>query len=435
MPSAAARCPAVAVGASATRWSVSRAWALCPSPIWTVPKSRRDVVAVGTDRYGNGLDPPDDRRHLAAFEDLLPLREDHVEGRLPIARSQQVLDGRSDVAAVQVPACSRPQQRRLGGGVLAPQAPPQQFSEEMVETEPFSAGIELHHEHRLALEFVDEVLGTYYPGQFRHQFGGELVKDRSTEQETANVLRLGIEHLAAQVVGHYPIVSAELGDGGVWVFFQLQQDCRQLQPGGPALGPVHEGGDAVTAEVLPRDPLEELGRVGLVECKIRLTQLEDVELHAVTTPGDPHVGPGRHDHVGVRREQLDQLGHVAQQGDIGQAVQIVEDNDHLGELAELRTQCLKETAAKSPPATATSGPRSTTSGLTGASPARSFRAKRTGSSSVGSRATHTDATSGCVPSHWLRSTDLPEPAGATISDRVRSSEESRRRRRSGRSTA
>ena len=218
----------------------------------------------------------------------------------------------------------------------------------MVETEPFSAGIELHHEHRLALEFVDEVLGTYYPGQFRHQFGGELVKDRSTEQETANVLRLGIEHLAAQVVGHYPIVSAELGDGGVWVFFQLQQDCRQLQPGGPALGPVHEGGDAVTAEVLPRDPLEELGRVGLVECKIRLTQLEDVELHAVTTPGDPHVGPGRHDHVGVRREQLDQLGHVAQQGDIGQAVQIVEDNDHLGELAELRTQCLKETAAKSP---------------------------------------------------------------------------------------
>lgn len=70
------------------------------------------------------------------------------------------------------------------------------------------------------------------------------------------MLRQGLEHLLAEVIGNEPIGSAELGHECIRIMVVSKRHPSQLQPGGPSFCSIDEDGHAVGSEGPPGDALE-----------------------------------------------------------------------------------------------------------------------------------------------------------------------------------
>ena len=242
----------------------------------------------------------------------------------------------------QVPRSSSIEQAGFGVGLFRPQFETQHVPEEMVEAEPLTAGVQWDEEHRLALQLLEDELGVGRAGQVTDQFRTHPVQDGDLEHELLTGNRLGVQDLLTEIVGDQPVVSAELGDELVGVFVEPEGHPGQLQPGGPTFGASHQGGDAVGLECPSRDALEEHGRVDLIERQVDLADLGELPGQPMPAPGDGEVGPGGQDQMDVPGKAVDQVSEVGEEHRVGQMVEIVEDDDHFGELGQLGLECLQQ---------------------------------------------------------------------------------------------
>ena len=120
----------------------------------------------------------------------------------------------------------------------------------------------------------------------------------------------------------------------VRVLVQPEHHGSQLQPGGPTLGPVDQGGDLVGPQWPSGDALQKTGRIGIVEGQLGLADLGQSPTQAVAAPGDGRVHPCRQDEVDVGGRQLDEPAQIGEQGGVGQLVEIVQHQDRLGQLGQ-----------------------------------------------------------------------------------------------------
>jgi hypothetical protein len=155
-----------------------------------------------------------------------------------------------------------------------------------------------------------------------------------------------LQYLFAEVIGNEPISATEPGHEVIGVFVKAEGHASQLQSGRPSLCPVNEGGDAVGAKRLAADAFQELGRVPVIEGKVDLADLRDVELHPLAAPRYGQVRPGREDQVDVARQQLRQSGQVRDEHGVRQVVKILQDDDHLGKLGHLYCEVVEKSIAK-----------------------------------------------------------------------------------------
>ena len=212
----------------------------------------------------------------------------------------------------------------------------------MVEAEPLAVGVQRDEEHRLPLQLLEDELGVRLTGQMTDQLRAHLVQHRDLQEELTPIVRLGLEDLLAEVVGDQSVVSAELGDELVGVLVEPEGHPGQLQPGGPSFGPCHQGGHAVGPQGPPGDLLEQKGRVDVIEGQVGLADLDQLLGEPMAAPGDGEIGPGRQDQMDVGREAVDQAAEVGEEHRVGQVVQVVEDDDHFGELGQLGLERLQQ---------------------------------------------------------------------------------------------
>ena len=133
---------------------------------------------------------------------------------------------------------------RLERGELNPRV----FGEQRVHAEP-AASLQPRDQEVRALELVE-------PGRriaaLEHavaQLRGELAEDRDAVQKRGLVLVERRENLAAQVVGHETVVSAERSHGPRRVIDGPQPHPGEHQRSGPALGALDEHGDLLLTEL------------------------------------------------------------------------------------------------------------------------------------------------------------------------------------------
>ena len=300
------------------------------------------VPASGPHRLGHLGDPPDDRGHLPALEDLRAPGHDEVQGLVPGAGPEQVLDGPADLTPVEVPTGRLGQQPDLGSGVLGPEAEPEQVAEQVVEAEPLPSVVEGYEEHRLPLELLEQQLGADLAGQSHGQLGAQLVHDRDPQQEGPPLGRLGIEHLLAQVVGDEPVVPTELGDEPV-----RSSRSRRVIPASwrPAAQPSVRCTRAPTWSAPSGRPVIcSRSRAESVASKARSAwrSLGELTGEAVVAPGDRGIDPGGQHQVDVGGQPLRQLAQIGDEGGIGQQVQVVEDDDRRGGLVQLGPEGLEQ---------------------------------------------------------------------------------------------
>ncbi len=114
--------------------------------------------------------------------------------------------------------------------------------EEVVETKPLSTGVQRHQEKVRPLEIVHDATRTRHLQNRFTQRGREPLEDRNLENEPPNILGLATQHLLDQIVPDVAIVAAEFVYECIGIFSTDQRHRRQVQPGGPALGPFHQLG-------------------------------------------------------------------------------------------------------------------------------------------------------------------------------------------------
>ena len=211
-----------------------------------------------------------------------------------------------------------------------------------MEPKPFAPGVERHQEHRFPLQFFEHQLRVGFARQMVHQIAAHLIKHRDVEQQLPASFRLGLQDLFTEVVGDQPVVPAELGDKRLRIGMEPERDTGQLQSSGPALGAVDQNGHALLRQGPAGDVLEQLRRLRLIQGQVNLPELGQISSNPVAGEGHRRVNPRRKHQVDLGREQVDQAAQIRHQDAVGQVVQVVEDDDHLGELGHLRVECFEQ---------------------------------------------------------------------------------------------
>ena len=173
---------------------------------------------------------------------------------------------------------------------------------------------------------------------------------RGVEQEPANVVGLAVEHLLDQVVQDEAVAAGERVDeaghpaGVPGAGAAAGRESGQLQPGGPSLGAVLEGGDVRRIEVEAHDVVEERVRLVGGEAQVRGAQLEELAAGAQPGQGQRRVGARGDGEGDLRRQVVEQERHrlvdvrrvddvvvvERQHGRPGELVEIVDQADQHG---------------------------------------------------------------------------------------------------------
>ncbi len=161
------------------------------------------------------------------------------------------------------------------------------------------------------------------------EFRGELAEDRDAVQKRELVLVERRENLAAQVVGHETVVSAERPHGPRRIV-----DGPQPQPGeherrGPALGALDEHVDLLRAELEMTENHEQLVRLGGGEREIGSTHLGERTGGAQPREPERRIDARDEHDVRVRRKVREGVVDRRQALPAGHRVQVVEHDDQL----------------------------------------------------------------------------------------------------------
>ena len=181
-----------------------------------------------------------------------------------------------------------------------------------MEAKPLATSVQRNEEHRIPFQLLEDELGVRLAGQEGNQVRTHRVQHGDTEQELTAIVRLGLEHLLAEIVGDESVVSAELGDELVRILVEPERHPCQLKPGGPPFGSCDQRGHPVDAECPTGDVLEQRGRVDVVEGQVGLADLGQLVAHPVATPCNGEIGPGRKHQMNIGWKQI---GQPAQIGD------------------------------------------------------------------------------------------------------------------------
>ena len=179
------------------------------------------------------------------------------------------------------------------------------LGEEMVIAEPLPRVVEWDDEEVFPFEDVDNFGRIGRSGHGITQRRAKSAQDRGAEEKLPHFRRLAAEHLLGQKLFDKPAITAELADDVMGRRASVQQKRRQVDPGGPAFGQVHELSQVGWAELEASDRGDELGRM-----RGREPQLVRPDLGH---PAGPHAGQ-RQRRVGPRNQhQLDRRWQVQQQ--------------------------------------------------------------------------------------------------------------------------
>ena len=185
----------------------------------------------------------------------------------------------------------------------------------MVVAVPLPLVVEGDDEQVPALEDLQRLAAVVAAGERVAQRAGHLLEHRGVEEEPANVAGLAVEHLLDQVVQDEAVAAGERVDkaghptGVPGVSAAAGRESGQLQPGGPSLGAVLEGGDVRRIEVEAHDVIEECVRLLGGEAQVRGAQLKELAAAAQPGQGQRRVrarGDGDGD---LRREVVEQERH------------------------------------------------------------------------------------------------------------------------------
>src|SRR5690606_4488917 len=128
----------------------------------------------------------------------------------------------------------------------------------------------------------------------------------------ADLLRLPVEDLVEQEVGHVPVAAGEALDELVDVPAAGQRQRGEVQAGRPALGPLDQALDLPAVELHGREAGEEVDGLVDIEAQVGLPQLDDLADEADAVELDRRVRPRRQDEGEVGPgEEVDEPGQQA----------------------------------------------------------------------------------------------------------------------------
>ena len=125
----------------------------------------------------------------------------------------------------------------------------------------------------------------------RRQVGVHPLQHRGGEQEVADLLRLPVEDLVEEEVGHVPVAAGEALDELVDVGAAGEGQRGEVEAGRPALGPLDEALDLPAVEPHGREAGEEVDGLVDLEAQVGLPQLDDLAVEAGTVQVDGRVRP------------------------------------------------------------------------------------------------------------------------------------------------
>ena len=275
-------------------------------------------------------------RPPAADEPGLPRRPHGCHGGGDVPGGQPVADCGLGLAVLLEPRRSGPVQVGHTSWSVPDELGAQEFGEEVVVSVPLAAIVQRGHEQTLARGTLQVFAGIVSAGDRPAQLGAQAFEDRRVLQERSRALRQPRQHLRGQVAGDLALISAQVRQP-VLGRQRLGEDRREVDPGCPALGDVHDGGES------PRVgrgsvKLQQLG--GLVRI-----QGEPFHAHLRQTPGGPQPGqrqrrvpaPGQRDRPSGR-QLLRQRRDRVPAPPAAHVVAVVEDQHERGSVADRRRE-------------------------------------------------------------------------------------------------
>ena len=179
-----------------------------------------------------------------------------------------------------------------------------------MEAKPLASCVQRNEEHRVPFQLFENELGTRLVRQMGHQVRRHRVQHGDVKKEFTTIVRLGLEHLFAEVVRYQPVVPTELNDELVRIVVESEGHARQLESGGPPFRPGDQGGHAVGSDGPTGDLLEQKGRVDLVEGKIGLAQLGQFLVQSVTAPGNWEIGSAGQHQMNIGWKKVDEATQI-----------------------------------------------------------------------------------------------------------------------------
>ena len=221
---------------------------------------RGGELGVGPQPLGRerGGERPDGGR-VAAHVELEPVLGDDLDGEVPVARGQRVLERVEARALVGVPARRARVQLRQLGRDLALGADAHEPREQSVVAEPLPVRVDAQHEPVGALERGERIRPVTVSGHGVGEASAHALDERRAQQEPAQPRGLAVEHLREQVVPDHPVVAGELRDERLGIVVALQAQGSEPQSRAPALGACVQRAHQVLGEVEAVDG-EQFGR-------------------------------------------------------------------------------------------------------------------------------------------------------------------------------
>ena len=189
-------------------------------------------------------------------------------------------------------------------GVLF-QPGPQQVGEEMVIAPPAPDIVQLDHEQPGPVHLFEQFLAVVAARDRVTQRPAQTFQHRRLEQEVPQVGALPFEDLLTQVVQDVPVAAGESGHEAHDVGLVAQGQRGQLQPDGPALGPLGQRGHRGKVE-FGHDLAEQFGRLIQVEPEIGCAHLTQLAPAPVPGQRQRRIGAAGHRDTQLRRTVLEQ---------------------------------------------------------------------------------------------------------------------------------
>ncbi len=279
---------------------------------------------------------------LAVEVQAEPVVRQQARGEAPPPRRLRVTDRLDDEAVLGEPLSRSGVQGRQLIGRRAAQFERQQIAEELVVAEGRALRVDRRHECAGLLELVEDARAAGVAGQPVGQRPGDLLQDRSAQQQSSHFRRLAVEDLREQVLGNRALTAREVRGKAFGIGVAGERQRCQPEARCPTLSPRHELLECPAGD-LHACGLEELTRLLGREAQVGRAQLPELTFQAQPVKAQARIVPrGQHESQLGRR-----LGHerleLVEALRIDQLVEVVDDQpQRLVEGAEVLQQALDE---------------------------------------------------------------------------------------------
>ena len=178
----------------------------------------------------------------------------------------------------------------LRGG--ASQLEREQVREQVVVAKPRSLRVQRHHERARVLQLAQDPLRPRAPGQPVGQRTAHPLQYRGPQQQPADLLRLALEHLGQQVLGHRALTAREAGRQALRVRIPRQRQRGEPQTRRPPLGSRDQRLKRAVGQTHARR-LQQRTRLLRREAQILTPDLGQLPLHPQPVQPQPQIAARR----------------------------------------------------------------------------------------------------------------------------------------------